>query len=202
MFYMVFDMVIDGASHSSVEEWVAVIAQKQAHPESLSVAKMIEIGGQIFNHELSLSERVEGIFNNYSKWLSSHSNALHVLRYEDFIAGRLEKLEKYLGFPLVGQCDVPEKRVRRSAGSGSWRHLMLPSDIELLQASCKDALAAYGYDDWTLASEPHLDPAHGTDYVRRIADEAFKEREEREQLLLASAAPREQPVWKPQFRFY
>ena len=32
-------------------------------------------------------------------------------------------------------------------------------------------MAAYGYgDDWTLAAEPHISPAHGSEFVRRSVE--------------------------------
>ena len=202
MFYSIYEMVLGGAEPSNVEQWIKVIERKQQAPKSLSMAQMLAEMNRIFGSDYNLQGFVANEFIEYSRWIASHREHLHILRYEDFIAGRLEMLEQYLGFPLTRQRYVPEgvQRIQRSSGSGSWRHLMLPSDVELLRAACGDIMAAHGYGDWTLANTPHLDPAHGTEYVRRISEEAFQKR--KKPLAPATKPPPAKPIWPSKYRYY
>lgn len=209
MFYKARRLILNGATRVSVEQWIDLIQQKERAPSSISLAQMISEMGRIFGFDQDLPNLVMEDISDYASLLSDHRDRLFVLRYEDFIAGELEALESYLGFPLSEKREVPEnlQRVRRSSSAGSWRQLMLPSDIALLREACGQLLAQYGYNDWTLADEPSLDPSHGSEYVRRISEEAFLQRESQSTSTSSTPSPPAQPITpkiglQSQYRFY
>jgi hypothetical protein len=54
---------------------------------------------------------------------------------------------------------------------------MLPEDVAYLRERYGSMLDAYGYRDWQ--TEPRrTDPAVGSEYILRIAEEAFRRRSE------------------------
>lgn len=96
-----------------------------------------------------------------------------VVRYEDFVDGRLGALEAYLGLPLGGSAEVAVEHdhVPRTRGYGNWRHWCTPEDVALLRPYFRDYMAHYQYaDDWDLAKPATILPAHCTAYVLRTVN--------------------------------
>ena len=61
----------------------------------------------------------------------------------------------------------------RTRGSGAWREMMLPEDVAYLRSRFGSALAARGYSDWDI-HPAGSNPAVGSDYVLKVADEALR----------------------------
>lgn len=92
-------------------------------------------------------------------------------RYEDFVAGKVDALEDYLGFKVPVQPDVPEdlKRVERTRSSGSWRRWFTDEDLPWAKRKLEPMLRRLDYAvDWDLADQPIIDPDHAHGYVMRI----------------------------------
>jgi hypothetical protein len=91
--------------------------------------------------------------------------------YEDFIAGRYAAIEDYLDIALPsGEADVTAQyeHVVRTKGANDWRNWFTAEDVAYFRPHLTAFMSAYGYpDDWALAVEPHISPAHGSEFVRR-----------------------------------
>ncbi len=96
-----------------------------------------------------------------------------VYRYEDMVAGRYDRLNRYLGFEVATDVEVAEglERVARRKGAGDWRDWFTPTDVEFFAAGGLDRyMAVFGYDggDWALNDPQIIDPAHGSAYVTTL----------------------------------
>ena len=109
-----------------------------------------------------------------ASFLQHRGQDFHVLRYEDFVAARLAAVEAYLGLPLRSHIEVPSHKARviRSKASGTWRAWFTPSDVAYYRPALSSMLEDLHYDpnDWDIIADPELDPALGSEYVRRLID--------------------------------
>jgi hypothetical protein len=173
MMYLTYTFIINGAKRDQVDRWLDCVRRKESAPESLSITRMFQEMSMIFNVKRELKEAVEYEVK-YLNWLSSHRENFFVIRYEDFIAENISGLENHLGIRLSGSRDIgPYNRVQRTKKSGNWKTLMLLEDINLIRKDFGSILENHGYDDWSLSEKSQLDPIHGTQYIQRIAREAF-----------------------------
>ena len=173
MMYFVYSKVLEGTSRDQVERWVDCVRRKEAEPDSLSLFQMMKEMEEIFGKGFGMMAWMRKQFE-YMDWLARHRDRLCVVRYEDFVAGDVAGLEKYLGFELSSSRDVGDyDRVRRTQGSGNWKSVMLPEDLSTLREKFGPQFTAFGYTDWELPAGARLDPAHGSEYLRRVAEDAF-----------------------------
>lgn len=99
-------------------------------------------------------------------------NALGV-RYEDFVDGRVHDMEQYLELRLAGPSEVaPEyAHVPRTCAYGNWRDWLTAEDVEFFRPYFEDYIRHQGYDsDWVLNDRPVINPAHCSQYVRKVVD--------------------------------
>lgn len=173
MMYSPYNFIINGATREQLDRWIDCVRRKQSAPESLSITRMFQEISMIFNVQQKLKEAIEDEVR-YLDWLSSHRENFFVLRYEDFIVENISSLEKNLGIRLSGSRDIgPYNRVQRTKKSGNWKTFMLQEDINLIRKYFESSLERHGYDDWCLSEKSQLDPIYGTQYIQRIAQEAF-----------------------------
>jgi hypothetical protein len=177
LMYSAYERVVDGATREQVDEWVAAVRDKEAHPEKHSIIGLLDRFNRIFNVRYPPDWFFEN-FMSYSAWIADNGDHLHVVKYEDFTAGEASGLSEYLGFELSDSRDVdPDfQRVARTKRSGDWRRMMLPEDVSYWRERFGAALESHGYSDWAIRPEPS-DPASGSEYILRITEEAYKSRE-------------------------
>jgi hypothetical protein len=113
--------------------------------------------------------------NRMLLYIKDHPD-LFILHYEDFIDGKLEPLEEYLGLKLTGEAQVGEgmKRVERTKGYGDYKNWFTPDDIPLFQPIFQQFIDAYPrYDNWSLNDGPDkvLLSKYGSGYVLRLVNE-------------------------------
>ena len=100
-----------------------------------------------------------------------------ILRYEDYVDGKLEAVNKYLKLNLTIADKVPEKRVVRSRAYGNWKNWFTPEDIDYFRSSYLTYMNQFGYPDtWDLNDVPVIDPETSSRYVRRLINEASETR--------------------------
>jgi hypothetical protein len=100
-----------------------------------------------------------------------------LIKYEDFLAGRIRELEGYLGFRLFAAPRVDEEysRVARTQKSGNWKNWFLKRDIKFFRPRFLNFMEKYGYsDDWELNKKPKILPVHSSGYVKRLSEERRK----------------------------
>ena len=176
LMYVPFQRVVNGARKEEVDAWVRVVRDKEANPERYSVLDLIDHLNRIFGAAYTPNWFFDN-FTRYAGWMAENSDHLHLLRYEDFVAGRTAELSAYLGIELASSREVDPalRRVARTRRSGGWRSMMLPRDVAYWRERYGSALAVYGYRDWEIQPE-RLDPAFGSEYILSITQEAFRSR--------------------------
>jgi hypothetical protein len=176
LMYSAYVHVAQGATREQVDRWIEVLREKEAEPEKYSVLSLIDMINGIFNTGYT-PDWVFDAFKSYTAWLADNRDYLHILRYEDFVAGKTAELAAYLGVEVSSSREVEPgyERVARSKGAGDWRKMMLPDDVARWRDRYGAELEAYGYNDWELRPG-EIDPAVSSQYVIRITDESFKRR--------------------------
>jgi hypothetical protein len=166
--------VLDGASARQVDEWLSVVREKEADPQRHSVASLMNELDRIFGIDDTV-DAFFAIFASYTDWIAQRENRVHVLRYEDFMAENIGPLADYLGIELSRDRTMEPRlqQLRRTSAPGGWRAAMLPDDVAFLRERYGVPLARHGYDDWDLRPGK-LDPAEGSDYIRKITQDAFQ----------------------------
>ena len=94
-----------------------------------------------------------------------------LLRYEDFVAGRLAGLRRYLGLVVHHDVDVPggHSRVSRTRASGDWRNWFTTADVEYSRPRFEPFMSAFGYaPGWSLPVRPTINPDHASRYAERL----------------------------------
>jgi hypothetical protein len=156
-------------SRDKLDEWLKLLEQKEADPSSVS---LLELRG--WRHR-SLVE--SGYGQAQIDCCGDYDHCL--VKYEDFVEGRVADVEKYLGFKLTGTADVDPNllRVVRSKRAGCWRNWFTPEDVEVLKTAYLNFMAHFGYDcdDWNLNDEQAIDPRFGSEYVSRVWSEIRRE---------------------------
>lgn len=183
--YRAYECVLAGASEDQVEQWLRVLRDKEIDPRRHSLIGLIAELSRIFGVADSADSFLE-TFASYGRWIAANRERLHVMKYEDFVAGDTAALAAYLGIALSASREVDPtlRRVARTRRSGDWRSVMLREDVAYLQNRFGTALAEHGYGDWDIAPAT-TDPAMGSEYVRRITREAFQTlREQRGEAVL------------------
>jgi len=151
--------------------YLAGVDQKQRDPASISLVELQRRLSPLLRSDLLHPKR---------KPAASDFGAEHpeyfVFKYEDLIAGRFDRLERYLGFAITfsGEVDAKHRRVARAKESGGWRDWFTPEDVEHYRPLFQDFLIKYDYDRaWTVNSNPQITAEHSTLYVRRMLDEGI-----------------------------
>jgi hypothetical protein len=151
-----------------VGQWVALLQRKERAPREVSVSYMLERF-----EELAGVRGLAFVFSlqRYSQFLKANSKRVFVLRYEDFMQGRLDALEAYLGIKLSDQRDVGDlSRVTRTRAFDNWKRWFTPEDVVTFRDRLATVMQDFGYEDWELEQPEALDPEHGSLYVLRLIE--------------------------------
>lgn len=151
----------------------ALLRSKEEDPRSVSVVELWNFSNRSRSKPDTWIARFDRTFEHLMAFHRAHPE-YHLVRYEDFIAGRIQALESYLGLKLPQTISVPEttRRVERAKSSGDWRHWFTPDDVACFKPTCEQAIRYFGYDgDWSLAEHPVIRPEHASGYVRRLIEE-------------------------------
>ncbi len=108
--------------------------------------------------------------SDFRKKLAARSR-VHIVRYEDFVAGNLSAWGSYASRIQAHDLDDREATRKRRAGKpGNWRRWLNEDDTSRVRAFLtREGLHAPGYDDWTISDEPiTLDETF--DYLLRLGD--------------------------------
>ncbi len=163
-----------------LEIFLDKLKEKERDPQSVSLIQLFslltELEGNAFD-PTSLLNQIQLLGKVGLGFANQHPDYF-LISYEDFIAGNISALEKYMGFPLYAQANVtPDlKRVERTKGSGSWRHWFTPIDIAFFREAMHPFMQRFGYEnDWQLAPQPVILPEHSSLYVRSLVRQKTEE---------------------------
>ncbi|MBW3605297.1 MAG: hypothetical protein KY460_10375 [Actinobacteria bacterium] len=150
---------------AQVEPFVEAIRDKERDPGSRSVHSL-----HLLADELGLaSYRLERVVE-FMEWQEAliDRHDVFVVRYADFIAGRLDELSHYLGVTVPTGVDGSPwlDHILRSAGTGDWRHWFTDEDVTFYRPHATRYMKRFDYDDdWQLADSPVIETATASAYI-------------------------------------
>lgn len=149
-----------------------MLRQKESDPKSISLLKIFE---QVLlaNPDNSLERTTEWMKRQYQWFIKfeSHIGDHLIIRYEDFVDGRVEEMESYLEMPLGGSSDVAEKHshVPRTKSYGNWKDWFLEEDVAHFKPLFCEYIERHGYsNEWRLNDDPIVRAEHCSEYVERV----------------------------------
>ena len=161
------------------ERVLGYLRQKEADASALPLRALLE-------YILSLppavgleeAARRTRALNDWCIEFSEQLQDAYVLRYEDFVDGRLAGLEAYLGRSLSGsgEPDRAYAHVPRTRSHSDWKNWLLEDDVQFFRPIVSDYMRHFGYaDDWSLNEQPRVQPAFGSEYVQRVIERKRRE---------------------------
>jgi hypothetical protein len=154
----------------NIDFFLGLLEKKERDPGSVSLLELIAARLRSRNHSLqtwknSLSGNLE-----YFLEFRRKQNDFFYYKYEDFVQGKTEALEGFLGFPLSGDAVVVKAldRVVRTKKSGDWQNWFLDEDICFFKPVFQAFMHELGYEgSWSLPDRQIILPSHSSEYVRK-----------------------------------
>lgn len=156
---------------AELERFLDALRRKEADPSSVSVVELYRLSA-----ELGMGSRPRRLMVDILERQQAliDGGGFHVVRYEDFVAGRLNPLSDYLGFEVQNistQGSTVAGHISRSEGSGSFRDWFTPADVAFFDKQWGPVLDKLGYSrSVELTESPVIDPRVSSEYVRRNFD--------------------------------
>ncbi|WP_299697867.1 hypothetical protein [Hydrocarboniphaga sp.] len=159
--------LIEPSERDKIDQVIALLQRKEREPESLSVAQIIREVGVITNRENLLAS----VRNNAllpAKMKRQSGDQYFMLSYEDFVEGRFDQLNGYLGFEVDPDFEVGDRHTHivRTKSSGSWKDWFLAEDIDYFVKEVAEDYNLLGFDaEQQPNANKHLDPKIGSEYA-------------------------------------
>lgn len=177
-----------------IAKFISLLKQKEYRPRSVAVLDILKLirgfGWHDFWKRLLVSPKPSKIkkslknVNFYMEYmygryfdLATNFYAWHkdyfIIKYEDFITGRIDDLQNYLGFRLHASADVDKRLgiVFRRGLSGDWKNWFLEKDIRFFKPIFSCFMEKYNYpNDWKVNPNPRIYPQYCSGYVRRVLE--------------------------------
>jgi hypothetical protein len=153
-----------------IAAWIAILEKKERSPRSIAFIKLFAEFEKIFkvsfHGQLNYSIMQSKIYYDFIQGPAKNS---YLIKYEDFVTGKLQLLEKYLGFPIANDQTVDGlERTKRSATFNNWKQVFTSEDVEFLKPQLSPILEQFGYWDWELEAGSKLESEHYSEYIKRI----------------------------------
>lgn len=157
---------------------VSLLQQKEGDPASLPLIAVLEcildaIPGQSL-------DRLRAWIEEQQRWLLRFHDELGphlVVRYEEFVDGRVAPLQAYLGLApnLPPAIDDVHEHTIRTKSHGNWRDWFVEQDVLFFRPLFVEYMRRYGYgDDWRLRDRPRILSRHCSEYVTRMVDRRIR----------------------------
>jgi len=152
------------------QKYIALVKKKESNPQSISWMEMTKGRNNPLHYLKTVYIPLINTINILEKlgWF--------ILKYEDFISGKIDPLNKYLGFQVDKSAEVHKRveRVKRSEKHENWRDYFTDEDVKLLKSEFNPILSELHYNqlDWNLNYPYSLDPSLGSDYMLQINHES------------------------------
>lgn len=153
--------------------FLSLLVQKEEAPTSVSMRELWEA-------HYPANRLVAILQTSLTRFFEAESffDPVFLLRYEDFVDGKLKPLEDFLGWSINNTPQIHPcfQRVVRTKSYGYWRHWFTKEDIDFFQPIFAKYVDRYNYNgDWALEDDPRIDKARSSEYVLRIVNERRKE---------------------------
>ena len=175
---------------TQVEPFVAAIRAKERDPASVSVQALHRLADDLGLASYRLERVVE--FMEWQEALIDRHDVF-TIRYEDFIAGRLDELSAYLGIAVGNSAAASPwlAHILRSGESGDWRHWFTEDDVTAYRPYVTRYMKRFEYpDDWLLADAPIINSETASGYIEgKYRSRRRQQQQRRNGLTLDADAP-------------
>ena len=155
---------------------LALVVKKEKNPRSIDFYEICRYTGHnswpLSVQEVVEEERVR--YQRMSDFVKSLGKDWFLFKYEDMVKKDFEALNKYLGFEVQADAEVPQStgkaKVVRKKAFGDWRHWFTEDDVDLFKPAYLPYMEIMGYDcdDWALSPIPHIEPKYSSHYMRSL----------------------------------
>jgi hypothetical protein len=155
---------------------LALVQKKEQDPRSIPFHVLFSYIGQdsrpMTKDELVEMERVR--YQQMSDFAESLTSDWFIFKYEDMIEKKYDDLNKYLGFEIKDDAEIPtttkKSKVVRKKAYGDWRHWYTEEDVDLFKAAYLPYMKTIGYDcdDWSLNVNPIIEPKFSSMYMKGL----------------------------------
>jgi hypothetical protein len=159
------------------DAYLDLILKKEKAPASVPFYEICRYtafkGWPISREKVVEEERLR--YGRMRDFVKSLGDEWFLFKYEDMVTGRFEEINRYLGFELKSEAEVPKgtgkDKVVRKKAFGDWRHWFTEEDAALFKPAYLPYMEAIGYDcaDWAPAAEPVIEPQFSSVYVKNLA---------------------------------
>jgi hypothetical protein len=153
---------------AKIAVFINALLCKESDPHSISVVALIELFRLLNGSDGPLRPT---LCHDLALDFHRANDEFVVCKYEDFIAGRYGTIEDYLDIAMPsGEAAVTAQyeHVVRAKMANDWKNWFTAEDVAYFRPRLAAFMRAYAYpDNWALAAEPHISPAHGSEFVRR-----------------------------------
>lgn len=163
-----------------LEPFVKALKEKEADPSSHSVLALHDLATEL-GFEGGMWDKVQSQMAELMRVVDAHD--FHLLRYEDFVDGRLDAVSGYLDMEIVNPraTDIGWlSHIPRSMGYGEWRQWFLDEDDRFFGELFADFMQRFGYDDWSRPQTQVIEPATSSDYVSGKVAALIDDRQDRQ----------------------
>ncbi|CAN5831911.1 hypothetical protein BH23ACT10_BH23ACT10_27640 [soil metagenome] len=163
-----------------LDPFVTALKEKEADPSSHSVLALHRLATEL-GFEGGAWDTVQRQMAELMRVVDAHD--FHMLRYEDFVDGRLDAVSGYLDMEITNPraTDIGWlSHIPRSMGYGEWRHWFLDEDDRYFGELFADFMQRFGYDDWSRPPTQVIEPATSSDYVSGKVAALIDERQDRQ----------------------
>jgi hypothetical protein len=161
-------------SKKQYQAHVDLVLKKEKDPSSVSFAEICCYAGH-GNWPLRIDDVIAREKNRYGQmaaFVRSLSSDWFLFKYEDMIDGKVDALNRYLGFMVQNAEEVPKAygKVVRKKKYGDWRIWFTEEDVRLFKPAFGAYMEVMGYDlnDWRLDPNPVIEPEYSSVYMQSL----------------------------------
>lgn len=154
-----------------LQRFLGALRDKEADPASWSLRALHELADGLGLGSSSFGSFVATLDDTVH---ADQRGVYFTSRYEEFVDGKLGDLSAYLGRDVVNReagRDSWLSHITRSKGWGDWRHWFTADDVAFFRPRFERYMDHFGYTDWSLASDPAIDPATSSGFIARKLEE-------------------------------
>jgi hypothetical protein len=155
---------------------LALVLKKEQNPRSVSFYEICRHAGHnewpMTVERVVEEERVR--YERMHDFVKSLGDDWFLFKFEDMVDRKVDNLNKYLGFEIQDQAEVPKSsgksKVIRKKAYGDWRDWFTEEDAALFRPAYTPYMALIGYDcdDWTPNSDPAIDLRFSSQYMSSL----------------------------------
>lgn len=155
-----------------LSNYISLIKKKIDQPGDVSFREIAEVADQYLPLKNILHDSV-----NVLMTINRTYSDFFIFKYEDFIDGKVNELEAYIGLPIKTNPKLDESvvKVSRSKKYGDWHKWFLKEDIEYYKNIYREYMECFNYSAISESSHP-LDIDTTIKYTIKVANYGRRDR--------------------------